>query len=132
MIFNFARFAAIVRKEFIQMRRDRLTFGMMFGIPIIQLVLFGFAINTDPKKLPTVVLTADNSPFIRSFINSMEVSGYFSINRNITSEEEARKMLARGEAQFIVNFPHRLLPPARARRASPRSSSTSTPRTLPR
>jgi ABC-2 type transport system permease protein len=105
MIFNFARFAAIVRKEFIQMRRDRLTFGMMFGIPIIQLILFGFAINTDPKSLPTVVLTADNSPFVRSFISAMETSGYFEINRNITSEEQARKMLARGEAQFVINFP---------------------------
>ena len=54
--FNFVRFVAIIRKEFIQMRRDRLTFAMMFGIPIIQLVLFGFAINTDPKNLPVAVL----------------------------------------------------------------------------
>ena len=46
--FNFARFVAIIRKEFIQMRRDRLTFSMMFGIPILQLILFGFAINSDP------------------------------------------------------------------------------------
>jgi len=53
------RLWAIVAKEFIQLRRDRITFAMMVGIPVMQLVLFGFAINTDPKHLPTVVLDAD-------------------------------------------------------------------------
>ncbi|HEY5779219.1 MAG TPA: ABC transporter permease [Terrimicrobiaceae bacterium] len=103
--FNFARFVAIVRKEFIQMRRDRLTFAMMFGIPILQLILFGFAINSDPKNLPVAVLASDNSPFARRFIHAMENSGYFRIVDNVQTEEAARGLLARGEVQFVVNLP---------------------------
>jgi ABC-type multidrug transport system, permease component len=103
--FNFARFVAIIRKEFIQMRRDRLTFAMMFGIPILQLILFGFAINTDPKNLPVAVLASDNSPFARRFIHAMENSGYFRIVDHVESEEDARRLLARGEVQFVLNLP---------------------------
>jgi ABC-2 type transport system permease protein len=103
--FNFARFVAIIRKEFIQMRRDRLTFAMMFGIPILQLILFGFAINMDPKNLPVAVLAADNSPFARRFIHAMENSGYFQIADQVESEEDARQLLARGEVQFVINLP---------------------------
>jgi len=103
--FNLKRFAAIIRKEFIQMRRDRLTFAMMFGIPIIQLVLFGFAINTDPKSLPVAILAADNSPFVRRLAHALETSGYFKITRHVETEEAARQLLARGEVQFVLNFP---------------------------
>ncbi len=103
--FNFSRFAAIIRKEFIQMRRDRVTFAMMFGIPIIQLILFGFAINTDPKNLPVAVLAADNSPFARRFVHAMENSGYFDVTRNVETEAEARRLLARGEVQFVLSIP---------------------------
>ena len=103
--FNFIRFVAIVRKEFIQMRRDRLTFAMMFGIPVIQLILFGFAINTDPKNLPVAVLAADNSPFARRFVHAMENSGYFKIVDNVETEEAAQRLLARGEVQFVLNLP---------------------------
>ena len=103
--FNFARFVAISRKEFIQLRRDRLTFSMMFGVPILQLILFGFAINTDPKNLPVAVLAADNSPFARRFIHAMENSGYFQIVDHVETEEDARELLARGEVQFILNLP---------------------------
>lgn len=103
--FNFARFVAIVRKEFIQMRRDRLTFAMMFGIPILQLVLFGFAINSDPKNLPVAVLASDNSPFARRFVHALENSGYFKVVDHVQTEEEARRLLARGEVQFVLNLP---------------------------
>ncbi len=103
--FNFARFVAIIRKEFIQMRRDRLTFAMMFGIPILQLVLFGFAINSDPKNLPVAVLASDNSPFARRFTHAMENSGYFQIVDHVETEEAARRLLARGEVQFVLNLP---------------------------
>ena len=103
--FNFARFVAIVRKEFIQMRRDRLTFAMMFGIPILQLVLFGFAINSDPKNLPVAVLASDNSPFARRFVHALENSGYFKVVDHVETEEEARRLLARGEVQFVLNLP---------------------------
>ena len=103
--FNFARFVAIIRKEFIQMRRDRLTFAMMFGIPILQLILFGFAINSDPKNLPVAVLASDNSSFARRFTHALENSGYFQIADHVESEEDARKLLARGEVQFVLNLP---------------------------
>lgn len=103
--FNFARFVAIVRKEFIQMRRDRLTFAMMFGIPILQLVLFGFAINSDPKNLPVAVLASDNSPFARRFVHALENSGYFKVVDHVETEKEARRLLARGEVQFVLNLP---------------------------
>jgi len=103
--FNFSRFAAIIRKEFIQMRRDRLTFAMMFGIPTIQLILFGFAINTDPKSLPVAIIAADYSPFTRRFVHAMENSGYFRVVRDVKTEEEARQSLARGEVQFVLSIP---------------------------
>ena len=76
------------------MRRDRLTFAMMVGIPIIQLILFGFAINSDPKALPTAVLAADNSIYSRSFVRAMENSGYFRVTRLLGSEEEADAEMA--------------------------------------
>ena len=66
--FTFHRFWAIVLKEFIQMRRDRLTFGMMVGIPLMQLMLFGFAINSDPRHLPTAIRMADQGPFARTLL----------------------------------------------------------------
>jgi ABC-2 type transport system permease protein len=78
---------------------------MMFGIPIIQLILFGFAINTDPKDLPVAVLASDNSPFVRRFVHAMENSGYFTIVDHVETEEAARRLLARGEVQFVLNVP---------------------------
>jgi len=103
--FSFARFAAIIRKEFIQMRRDRLTFAMMFGIPIIQLILFGYAINSDPKNLPVALLASDNSVFTRRFVHALEESGYFRIAGHLQTEEAARRALARGDVQFVINIP---------------------------
>src|SRR5919204_549652 len=87
--FSVFRFWAIVVKEFIQMRRDRVTFGMMIGIPMIQLVLFGFAINADPKHLPTAVLLADNGPQGRTLLYAIQNSDYFDFVRQVESEEEA-------------------------------------------
>jgi ABC-2 type transport system permease protein len=103
--FSLRRFWAIVVKEFIQMRRDRLTFGMVVGIPLIQLVLFGYAINSDPKRLPTAVLLADNGPQGRSLLYAIRNSGYFEFVRQVKTEDEARKALARGEVQFVINIP---------------------------
>ncbi|MCW5773433.1 MAG: ABC transporter permease, partial [Rhodospirillaceae bacterium] len=87
----FGRFVAILVKEFIQMRRDRLTFGMIIGIPIVQLVLFGYAINSDPKHLPAVVRSADNSAFARSFVAALRNSGYFAIEGEAATEAEAAR-----------------------------------------
>lgn len=103
--FSIHRFFAIIRKEFIQMRRDRLTFAMMFGIPIIQLILFGYAINTDPKHLPMAILSTDNSQFVRSFAHALEQSQYFTVVDQFQHEEEARQALARGDVQFVLSLP---------------------------
>jgi ABC-2 type transport system permease protein len=103
--FSFARFWAILTKEFVQMRRDRLTFAMMIGVPILQLVLFGFAINSDPKALPTAILVADNSNYARTLIRAIENSGYFRIVRDLASESEAERALALGNVQFVITIP---------------------------
>ncbi|MCM8734421.1 ABC transporter permease [Azospirillum sp. A1-3] len=99
------RLMAVMVKEFIQMRRDRLTFAMMVGVPILQLILFGFAINSDPKALPTAVLVADSSPFARTLVAAMENSRYFAITRTAASEAEIDRLLAEGEVQFAVTIP---------------------------
>ena len=102
---SWARVGAVLVKEFIQMRRDRLTFAMMVGIPILQLVLFGYAINTDPKHLPTAALVHDHSRFSRAIVAAMENSDYFDVGRVIDSEAEARRLLTTGEVAFVVTIP---------------------------
>ena len=103
--FSFARFWAVLTKEFVQMRRDRLTFAMMIGVPIMQLILFGFAINSDPKALPTALLAADNSVYARTLVRALENSGYFRVVRELKSEAEAERALAQGSVQFVVTIP---------------------------
>src|SRR5690606_21793267 len=85
--------------------RDRLTFGMIIGIPLMQLILFGYAINTDPKNLPTAVLMADNGPYARSILQAMRTSRYFDLGYEVSSEAEAEQLLARGKVQFVVSIP---------------------------
>ena len=102
---SLGRFWAIVVKEFVQMRRDRLTFGMMIGIPILQLTLFGFAINSDPKHLPTAVVLADYGPQGRTLLNAIKNSSYFDLVEHIKTESEANEALARGDVLFVVNIP---------------------------
>jgi ABC-2 type transport system permease protein len=103
--FTFHRLWAIVLKEFIQMKRDRVTFGMMVGIPLMQLMMFGFAINSDPRHLPTAVRTADQGPFARTLIQALRTSDYFFLVREATTEEEAQRLLQLGDVQFVVNIP---------------------------
>jgi len=103
--FSPARFWAIVVKEFIQMRRDRVTFAIMIGIPLVQLILFGFAINSDPKHLATAVLLADRGPQGRTLLYAIRNSGYFHFIRLVATESEGREALARGQVQFVVNIP---------------------------
>jgi ABC-2 type transport system permease protein len=103
--FSISRLWAIVVKEFIQMRRDRVTFGMMIGVPLMQLVLFGYAINADPKRLPTAVLMADYGPQGRTLLHAIRNSDYFEFKRELRTEQEGRDVLARGEVQFVVNIP---------------------------
>lgn len=104
--FALHRFWAVVLKEFIQMRRDRVTFGMMVGIPLLQLTLFGFAINTDPKHLPAALRLADEGPFARTFAAALRNSGYFTVVREAATEAEAQRLLQLGEVQFVINVPH--------------------------
>lgn len=87
------------------MRRDKLTFGMMFGIPLVQLIMFGYAINTDPKHLPTVVVSADTGPLPQAVIQGLRHTDYFDIAPDILTEAEAQELLAMGDAQFIITFP---------------------------
>ncbi len=103
--FAFHRLWAVVLKEFIQMRRDRVTFGMMVGIPLLQLMLFGFAINSDPRHLPTAVRIADHSPHSRTLLAALQQSDYFKIVREAESEAEAMRLLREGEVQFVINIP---------------------------
>jgi len=103
--FSFHRFWAIVLKEFIQMKRDRVTFAMMVGIPLMQLTLFGFAINSDPKHLPTAIRAADQGPFARTLVAALKTSGYFTLVREAATEAEAHDLLQLGEVQFVINIP---------------------------
>jgi ABC-2 type transport system permease protein len=103
--FSLSRIVAVMVKEFIQMRRDRLTFAMIIGVPIIQLVLFGYAINTDPKRLPTAAVVADQGPVSRSIVAAMELSGYFAFTGGLTSEAEAHALLARGDVNYVLTIP---------------------------
>jgi ABC-2 type transport system permease protein len=103
--FSLERFKGIVLKEFIQMRRDRLTFAMMLGIPLLQLILFGYAINVNPRHLPTGVIMADNGPQGRSILYAFKNTSYFNFVRLLKTEAEGREALARGEATFVINIP---------------------------
>lgn len=105
MNFAWHRLNAVILKEFTQMRRDRLTFAMMIGIPLLQLILFGFAINSDPKYLPTAVVSADESIFTRSIINNLQLSTYFKILAGFKSQKEAERLIKTNQALFVLYFP---------------------------
>lgn len=96
---------AVMAKEFIQLTRDRLTYGMILALPIIQLLLFGYAINDDPRNLPTAVLVQDNGGFSRSILTALDNSGYFQVTLQARSQAELDRALARGDVQFAVVIP---------------------------
>ncbi len=99
------RIFAILLKEFIQMRRDRMTFGMMIMVPVIQLTLFGFAINSDPRHLPTLLYLEDDSTVVRSLVAGLQNSTYFDIKGRVTDPKVATQKLQDGEAAFVVTVP---------------------------
>jgi ABC-2 type transport system permease protein len=103
--FSFARTAAILIKEFVQMRRDRFTFSIMVMVPVMQLILFGFAINTDPRALPTAVHIVDNGVYARSIVSALRNSNYFDIVAEARTMEDAAEMLDVGDASFVVTIP---------------------------
>ena len=105
MSLSFARFAAVAVKEFIQMRRDRVTFAMMIGVPLMQLFLFGFAINADPHNLPTLVEMADQGPVTRAILMGMKTSDYFDFKGVVTGQVAGDRALRDGTANFVVVIP---------------------------
>jgi len=107
---NFLRFSprrlgALLAKEFIQMRRDRLTFGMMLGVPLMQLVLFGFAINNDPKDLPSALVVTSADRYSRAIVTALELTGYYRFDHVVSSAAEGDRLLAAGEVAFVVTIP---------------------------
>ena len=104
-IFSFARLGALLMKEFIQMRRDRITFAMMLGVPLMQLVLFGYAINNDPKSLPAALVATSNDHYTRAMISALQMTGYYRFDHVVESEEEAEALMASGAVSFLVTIP---------------------------
>jgi ABC-2 type transport system permease protein len=98
------RILAVLRKELVQLRRDRLTFAMLIGVPIMQLVLFGYAINGDPRHLPTAVVALDQGPLVRSIVRAAENSGYFQV-QEVASDSQAEHLIESGQVQFALVFP---------------------------
>jgi ABC-2 type transport system permease protein len=103
--FSLQRTLAVFIKEFQQMLRDRLTFAMAIGVPILQLVLFGYAINTDPKGLPTALVSIDTGPQARAFAAALQNTGYFRITERPASEDQADALVETGVVQFVVVIP---------------------------
>jgi ABC-2 type transport system permease protein len=101
----FSRIGAIFMKELIQLRRDRLTFAVMFAIPLIQLVLFGYAINNDPKHLPTAVIAEEQTPIVRTLLRALETSGYYRFVLETDDPRESETLLRRGDVAFVVSIP---------------------------
>ena len=105
MNFSLRRVWAILLKEFLQMRRDRLTMGMIVGIPLMQLFMFGFAINLNPKNLPAAVVINDPGVFARSIVAALQNSSYFHIVQQTNDPKAARQLLQRGGVLFVVEIP---------------------------
>lgn len=103
--FSFARLGAMLAKEFVQMRRDRITFAMMLGVPIMQLILFGFAINNDPKGLPSALVALGQDHYTRAIVTALETTGYYRFVVRPGSESEADRLIETGRVAFVVTLP---------------------------
>lgn len=102
---SFGRFSAVLVKEFLQMRRDRMTFAMMIALPIVQLLLFGYAINSDPRHMPTLIEMNDSGPISRAVISALSTSDYFDIQRPVAGSAAAERAFRQGDATFVVTIP---------------------------
>src|SRR5690606_33819119 len=96
---------AVMAKEFTQLTRDRLTWAMILVLPIMQMLMFGYAINTEPRNLPTAVLVQDDSVFARSFLASVDNSGFFRITRQVRTPQELDQLISSGEVLFAITVP---------------------------
>ncbi len=99
------RLWAMLKKEFIHMRRDKITIGLILWIPVIQLIIFGYAINTNPKHLPVALVLGDNSPYVRSFVTGLENTDYFRIVSVAQSEQESQDLLRKNRVLFVFSIP---------------------------
>ncbi|HZQ40758.1 MAG TPA: ABC transporter permease [Rhizomicrobium sp.] len=105
MNFSPRRIWAILVKEILQMRRDRLTLGMILGVPLMQLFLFGFAINLNPHDLPAAIAINDPGPLARSIVAGLANSSYFKIIEQTNDPAHARRLLQEGKVLFVVEIP---------------------------
>ncbi|HWX14603.1 MAG TPA: ABC transporter permease [Methylocella sp.] len=103
-VFSFRRFAALLRKEWLQMLRDPITLRFIIALPMMQLFLFGYAINSNPKNLPTGLLSVEHSKYERTLIAALRNTGYYDVSV-LSSEAEAERGLAQGEFLFVINIP---------------------------
>ncbi|ECI7686012.1 ABC transporter permease, partial [Salmonella enterica subsp. enterica] len=104
-LFSLRRLNALLKKEFIQMRRDRVTFAMMLGVPLMLLVLFGFAINNDPKGLPAALVTTSNDHYTRAMVTALEMTGYYRFDHRVSSAADGDFLIERGDVAFVVTIP---------------------------
>lgn len=102
---SLARIKALIKKELIQLKRDRTTFGMVLAIPLLWLIMFGYAINMDPKNLSLAINSRDNSQISRSIVTALANSGYFNITHEISNDEEGDALLRRGKVLFVMSIP---------------------------
>ena len=102
--FSFRRLTALLRKEWIQVRRDPMTLRLIIALPIMQLFLFGYAINANPKHLPTGLLLGEPSKYERTIVTALQNTGYYDV-KLFSSETEAEQAIANGDALFVINFP---------------------------
>jgi ABC-2 type transport system permease protein len=103
--FSLRRLMTLIRKEVIQMRRDRITFAMMLGVPLMQLVLFGFAINNDPKDLPAALVAPTQDRYTRAIVTALELTGYYRFDHVTASAAEAEDLIESGTVSFVVTIP---------------------------
>jgi ABC-2 type transport system permease protein len=102
---SWSRLAAVFVKEAVQTRRDRLTFAIMVAVPILLVILFGYAINTDPRHLPAVVELREDGPLTRSFLASLRASSLVDFVEVTHDPEEGERMIRSGRATFLVVIP---------------------------
>lgn len=103
--FSLSRVYAIAKKEFLQLKRDKITLGMIIGLPIVMMTVFGYAINTDPKNLSTTIISRDNSQISRSIITGLKNSEYFKIDKEVKTDADGKELLQKGETKFVVTIP---------------------------
>ena len=104
--FSLKRTLAIFFKEFVQLRRDRVTAGMIIGVPLMQLLLFGYAINNDPHHLPAAVMAHDSGQLARSVVSALEQTAYLDVVYRPTNREAMDALLRQGKVTLAVTIPH--------------------------